>query len=167
MRWRDSWNSGSSTVTFCCEHGNNVSYSVKSRYVFTSCSTVSLSWNTLHHGADSQRVVYTLEVLIAIWVIKVERRSPQLSTPFSYSGGSDFESWLGDRVSWLRFFIVFPGSSRQMIGYCLKFDHDHFLPHIFSLLFTNYPVIEGCMVRARNSTVKYTANKRITNINYL
>jgi hypothetical protein len=43
-----------------------------------------------------------------------ERRGRVVSTPASYLGGPGFKSWPGDRLSWLRFFVVFLSRSRRM-----------------------------------------------------
>jgi hypothetical protein len=44
------------------------------------------------------------------------RRGRVVSTPASYSGGPGFKSRPGDRLYWLRFFVVFLSPSRKMPG---------------------------------------------------
>jgi hypothetical protein len=55
------------------------------------------------------------------------------STPASYSGVLWFKSRPGDRLYWLRRFVVFISSSRQM-GYNLQLGYDRFLPRPFQFI---------------------------------
>jgi hypothetical protein len=57
-----------------------------------------------------------------------------------YSGGTKFKSWLWHRLSWLRFFMGFFSSSRQMLGQYLKLDQAHFLP-MHQSLSSNYSML--------------------------
>jgi hypothetical protein len=45
----------------------------------------------------------------------IERHGRVVSTPASCPEGPSFKNWLGDRLSWLRFFVVFLGPSTQML----------------------------------------------------
>jgi hypothetical protein len=45
-----------------------------------------------------------------------ERCGRVVITPASWSGGSVFKSGLGDRLSWMRFFVVFLISLKELLG---------------------------------------------------
>lgn len=48
-----------------------------------------------------------------------------------YSGSAQLEFQPGHQLSWLRFFVIFIGSSREIQGYCPGKDHDHLLLSAF------------------------------------
>jgi len=52
-----------------------------------------------------------------------------VNTTASYSGGLEFKSRPGDRLSWLRILLLFLRPSTQIPGSHLKLNHDRFLPH--------------------------------------
>jgi hypothetical protein len=63
-----------------------------------------------------------------------ERHGRMVRIPASYSGGPGFKSRPGDRLSWVRTFVVLRRPSRQIPGEYLKLSHDHFLPHPFQFI---------------------------------
>jgi hypothetical protein len=63
-----------------------------------------------------------------------------VNTPASYSGGSGFKSWPRDRLSWLRFLVVFLSPPGKCWESTLILGHAH--SHIVSnSYFTNLPSI--------------------------
>jgi hypothetical protein len=56
-----------------------------------------------------------------------EHCGPVVNTYASYLGGPRFVSWPGDRLSSLRFFMVFLCPSMRVLGEYLKLDFDQFL----------------------------------------
>jgi hypothetical protein len=81
-----------------------------------------------------------------VWIKKkgIEVNKPnfaiELTTIASYSGGSEFKSRLGVRMSWLMFFVVFLSSYRQVTGYYLEISHVRSLPSHFQFIihFSSY-----------------------------
>jgi hypothetical protein len=43
-----------------------------------------------------------------------------VNTPASYWGGPRWKPWLGEQLSWLKYFVVFLSSFRWMLGQYLK-----------------------------------------------
>jgi hypothetical protein len=85
---------------------------------------------------------------------ETERRGRIISTPAAYSGGPRFKSRPGNRLSWLRFFVVFLSPSRQMPGQYLKLGHDLSLPHPFQLIIHYHPLIQRYIVWDTKSIVE-------------
>jgi hypothetical protein len=72
--------------------------------------------------------------LVTCHKLSSESRGQMVNIPASYSGGPGFKSRPGDRLSWLRYFVVFLSSSKQMQGSTSKLGYDHFLPHPFQFI---------------------------------
>jgi hypothetical protein len=71
------------------------------------CSTVSSRWNSCSWLNPIKGFITHDEKF------QTECRGRVFSKPPSYSGGSGFHSWPGDRLSWLRVFVVLLSSYRQ------------------------------------------------------
>jgi hypothetical protein len=65
---------------------------------------------------------------------KTERRGRVVNTHVSNSGGLGFKFQPGDRLSWVRFVVVFLSPSRKMSGNILKLGHGRFLPYPFKFI---------------------------------
>jgi hypothetical protein len=63
-----------------------------------------------------------------------------VNTPASYSGGPGFKRRPGDRLSWLRVFVVFLSPSRPTRESALKLGHDRFLPKPFQYVIHLLPL---------------------------
>jgi hypothetical protein len=70
-----------------------------------------LSDSTSPYGVTSQKTVV---------ILATERRGRVVNIPALYSGDHEFTSLPGDRLSSLRFFVVFVGPSRQIPGQYLE-----------------------------------------------
>jgi hypothetical protein len=67
-----------------------------------------------------------------------------------YLGGFQFESQPGHQLSWLRFFIIFLGPSKQMLGSILSASFQI----LSNSLFTCYPIIWWYIVLDTDTVVK-------------
>jgi hypothetical protein len=63
-----------------------------------------------------------------------ERRGRVVKTPASYSGCSRFKSGPGDRLSWLRSFVVFSAPLSKCRDRTAKLGHDPFLSRPFQFV---------------------------------
>jgi hypothetical protein len=70
----------------------------------------------LRYTSTRLNMALYLRRLAVIFILVTESSGRVVNTPASYSGGPRFKSRPGDRLSWLRFFVVFsipPGECRE------------------------------------------------------
>jgi hypothetical protein len=79
---------------------------------------------------DSDWPLYEGEICISL----TERRGRVVNTPAAYSRGPGFTSRSGDRLSSLRFVVLFLSHYRQMMGLYLKIWPRPLLPHPFHFI---------------------------------
>jgi hypothetical protein len=90
---------------------------------------------------------------LKIWF--TERRSKLVNAPASYSGGPGFTSRPGDRLSWLRGFVVFL-SLYIIIGWYLKLGH-RFFPYPYPIC--RHPVVDLYnMYKNQSTPLNFTFN---------
>lgn len=95
--------------------------------------------NALTSRTRWQQEIDTTFLVLHTTCIKLQKYwtkycSKMACTPVLNSGGPEFRPWPTDRLSWLRFYIVFLSPSRHILRQRLKLQHDHFLPHPFQIL---------------------------------
>jgi hypothetical protein len=95
--------------------------------------------------------------------IPTQNRPDRVGDTPLYSGISEFKSWLGDRLSWLKFPDVFFSSSRQITGSHFKLGHYGFLPHPFELTI-HLPFYHSTLYSLNSDSV---VKKRLTRIEVL
>jgi hypothetical protein len=74
-----------------------------------------------------------------------------------YSEGAWFESWPTHRLPWLRCFVVFLGTYKQILRWCLRPD-SYFVHILYSILF-NIPSFES-----RSDVIRLTYIKEIAEV---
>jgi hypothetical protein len=68
-----------------------------------------------------------------------KRRGEVFSILALYSRGHTFEFLLGDRLSWQRNLEILHSPTREMLGYCSRTFHAHFLPYSFQSVIQSLP----------------------------
>jgi hypothetical protein len=88
-----------------------------------------------------------------------ERRDQVVNTSVEYSGDPRSKSRPGDRISWLRFIVVFLSPSRRMPGQYVKLVQDCFLQKPLHLIMHVSPLHSKlCILSYCKTVVKQTTN---------
>jgi hypothetical protein len=85
---------------------------------------------------------------LSIYSVSTERRGRMAGIPASYSGGPGSESLLGCWLSWLRFFMIFLITLRQIPGQYLRLGNQHFFSRPFMCIICQWAYHSAlCSVR--------------------